>query len=402
MNDTFDEALEGYRTLYRRAWGRRQMSTLLRHGSHWMAPDDHEILRSLSPEMINKGESLGIIYGARRAAYEYQLQLLRDIPPMSEAQKPGCEKFNRAFHFGNTGYLFIDTRLHRSFVNEDESGYPLTGPEQFHEVAAILHDWQEDPLVKNIVGFTSMPIFRPTVYGAVFSNLMEGDKYPLHPDLQQNTFAVLEAFLQAGASKASTIIFSGDLHCFYEAEVCRTTPNKTRNCLNTIISSGITRGSEGLTSYKLCISFMVDFGPLSPQTLKDKKTGNVWTEREYVKAFPLNNYAILETSARGNITWTRTLRVPSPKEDFILLVWFRHGKVAVPITIALLLTLVVATLVGFYKLVKRGVRRLLGRGKITASKEGAEVDGVEGVEKTVSSVPYEEEMDGAGREKKMQ
>jgi hypothetical protein len=172
------------------------------------------------------------------------------------------------------------------------------------------------------------------------------DKYPLHPALRENTMEVVEAFMKAGEKKERTIIFSGDFHSFFESQICRVTRDGKRNCVDSVITSGITRGSEGLTSPHLCLTFMTDFGVLSPQRIVQASTGSVWTEQGYDIAFPLNNYAALETSRNGSVALGRYLRVPSAKEEFLLTLWFRHGSTSVPILLGFIVLLALALIGG--------------------------------------------------------
>ena len=55
------------------------MRELLRHGSHWMLPDDHDVTNALSEDTWM--DDRVFVEAAKRAFYEYQWQLAEDIPP---------------------------------------------------------------------------------------------------------------------------------------------------------------------------------------------------------------------------------------------------------------------------------------------------------------------------------
>lgn len=58
------------------------MRELLRHGSHWMLPDDHDVTNALSEDTWM--EDRVFVEAAKRAFYEYQWQLAEDIPPRDQ------------------------------------------------------------------------------------------------------------------------------------------------------------------------------------------------------------------------------------------------------------------------------------------------------------------------------
>jgi hypothetical protein len=44
--------VERFRDLYRYSWSRDAMKTILRHGAHWMLPDDHDIINNADEHML--------------------------------------------------------------------------------------------------------------------------------------------------------------------------------------------------------------------------------------------------------------------------------------------------------------------------------------------------------------
>lgn len=58
------------------------MRRLLRHGSHLMLPDDHDVTDALSEDTWKAHRVF--VEVAKRMFYEYQYQLIADIPPRDQ------------------------------------------------------------------------------------------------------------------------------------------------------------------------------------------------------------------------------------------------------------------------------------------------------------------------------
>lgn len=147
-------------------WGRK-------FGSHWMTPDDHEIKNALQPSDMT-GDYSEYVLAGRWAAYEYQLQLHRDIGEMEQvARAPSCLPFWSFHAIGKTGYVVLDTRFYRSFTQDTAN--PLTGTPQLLEVLAQLENWTTDTDIRSIVVVSSIPLLFPSTAGAYVADWFEGD-----------------------------------------------------------------------------------------------------------------------------------------------------------------------------------------------------------------------------------
>jgi hypothetical protein len=171
----YTAVLEGFRGVYRTAWGRPAMQRLLRHGAHWMVPDDHDIENALGPlsrpgiDSGMPGHTLGFlssylpkrpslvalpltpafVRAGLRAALEYQLQLRVDIPLSPEEGLVGMQPFYGFHTRGQTAFVLLDLRLARTFSPEHEHAL-LTTP-QWEAVLAQMAAWERDPSIKNMV-----------------------------------------------------------------------------------------------------------------------------------------------------------------------------------------------------------------------------------------------------------
>eukprot|EP00051_Salpingoeca_urceolata_P017531 m.239724 g.239724 ORF g.239724 m.239724 type:complete len:590 (+) comp18981_c2_seq3:1959-3728(+) len=342
-NASFEDSLEAFRDLYRTGWGTAAMSAILRRGSHWMVPDDHDVMNALQPGTVDT--DLGTYTAAGlRAVLEYQIQLNVDIAPLPEQGEavsptaiaesmPPLWRFSRR---GSTALALLDTRFQRSFASDYDA--QLTGSKQLQEFQSTLHMWSQDPTVKAVVVFSSIPLFFPSPTLAVVADVAEGDKYGLHPHNVNNTIALLDATVAVKQAGKHVLLVGGDTHMYSDEEVCLQTESGT-TCLDSVVSSGLTIGSSTLDSVILTLYQSFELHILPPAY---EAAAGLWYVVNRV-LMPVNCFVVVEAGGPdGVLRWTPVLR-DGPEQ--LKRMWlFRCGGHIIVAVLALLAVVVLYVL----------------------------------------------------------
>ena len=241
-----NEMIEAFRDLYREAWHRQAYRPAMRHGSHLMIPDDHELINGVSfgsgATKKNITHHQLFLAAGVRAILEYERQLVSDIVPFDAAfETQSLTPMYFSFEWGRSIFLFLDLRFYQAFYNDDNA--PLTGVAQLKFVKEFLTtQLNRVPPPKSLVVLSSISLLFPNHYLSLLVDAVEGDRYPLHPTKAANTAHLLNLFLQAGRSVRTTLL-SGDLHLFAEEQICKYN-GTSHSCLNHMITSGLTQHSS--------------------------------------------------------------------------------------------------------------------------------------------------------------
>ncbi|KAL0487876.1 2 TM domain-containing transmembrane protein Rft1 [Acrasis kona] len=283
-NITDNETLrEEFRKVYRRTWSHPTIRTILKHGPHWMFPDDHDILNNLDREFIT-GARAHAVKAGREVFLEYQYALHSDF----DGHSVDHIYFNLKIS-PNVVFMFVDTRFERTFnFNEEHS---LLGSSQFTSFQNNIIQFGSDPNIKNIVVFTSVPLgfFSESMSKLVYK--IEQERYPSHPHIINDTLQVLNVMKPY---HDKILVVSGDVHQFVETSIC----DDKGICIEQLISSGITNGSAVIHENKLFLFFTLGRYLTSHILGQENGEDNQWYVT-HKKQHYATNYAVISVGAQG-------------------------------------------------------------------------------------------------------
>ncbi len=270
-----EEMRETFRNVYRKTWSHPSIRSILRHGAHWMFPDDHDILNNLDREYTNSTFSK-IMTAGRQVYFEYQYALHADYDQMAHIY------YWRQVN-DHTVFLYLDTRFERTFSYDSE--HTLVGKTQFESFKQALEHYGQNEKVTNMIVFTSVPLAFYSEQMAKIVYKVEKERYPNHPDLLDDTIRLLE--LMKPYSDKITLL-SGDIHQYVESRICQ-----GEKCIKQYVSSGMTQGSTVIHETKLFLFFTV--GKYFTNHLLGQEYGkeNQWNMIHEKQVYTLN-YAVLE------------------------------------------------------------------------------------------------------------
>jgi phosphodiesterase/alkaline phosphatase D-like protein len=255
----FEELVEKFRQVYRKTWGHPTMQKVLRHGAHWMLPDDHDIINNLDKEMIEKTNPNAVpimIEAGKTAYYEYQYQLYNDLFINGTAQKTSAVEKDQIYFFRNMAnvcWMFLDTRLQRTFQFDSQSQF--IGTNQFLAIREALKTCGEQ--AKTTIAFSSVPLLFVSESFAKLIYSAEKEKYSTHPDLQEDTIKLLNTLgdFKIKNPRKEVKLIAGDLHQFFVSRICNVSAIPV--CIDQLVTSGITKGSRVIDSIKLYIFYII-------------------------------------------------------------------------------------------------------------------------------------------------
>jgi phosphodiesterase/alkaline phosphatase D-like protein len=283
--DTFDQLMDGYRQVYRKTWGYKVAQQLLRHGAHYMIPDDHDIINNLDRRFIvddngNPSALADVMEAGRRVFLEYQYQLRDDLPSSDSYAEV---YFFREFM--NVCWMFLDLRMGRAFRNDTQA--PLFGTYQMQDFQSHIDSCSSNEIVIS----TSIPILFTSTFAAKKIFEIEHDKYCNHPDFLPETTQFLDTLGKVIAEKKKSVtILSGDIHQFNSGKIC----NKD-NCISQIVTSGITKEStviHGGRMTKLFWTLNTHFQIAKAGAWRLIRSRNLWSSN--IGYYFGKNYAVLQ------------------------------------------------------------------------------------------------------------
>lgn len=367
----FQALVDYFRYFYRKTWDHAAMNSTLRLGPNWMIPDDHEIINNANPDYWNgllqppKQPHLTrafIKYFMRagvQSFLEYQHQLMRDVPRLPQEVMSCCLPFDGqevsdsclahfdaydqqlftfvdqpGFRFfteiGRTAILMLDTRYERTLLSHSprEEEHPWLGSTQFEHLVKELSRLEakiED--IDHVLIFTGMPVYFSSRFLARLAYWVEGEKYSTHPDLEEDLGQMMELLFRSPLQD-KFILLSGDLHMYFESEVCDSYSGK---CIPQVITSGMTVGSTALYNMSIFTYYIFAFGLWRPWHF----TRTLLLSIQYSSMFLANNFVLLS--------------LDGPNASFFpywkpLLTWkdrLAHGAFDWNLTIAVMTVLVV-------------------------------------------------------------
>lgn len=312
--------IEEYRRIYRKTWSSNSMKRLLRNGFNWMFPDDHDLISNLDSHHVNpQSKFYLVVLAGRLAFYQYQLQLMHDIPvelggsadmvnlvskghlnsKMDDLDLKIYQFRKLSIGFGRTiGFMMMDFRAQRAFHYDEK--YPLLGRTQTEVFNETLKYWAVDnrnsknnDKVEHILIFMQIPGPVLTTRASQFIYWFEKEKYASHPDLLNSSLSFLDTLLPF--SHKVTLI-GGDSHHYYETSICRKSPfhGDSDICLRQVVSSGLTRKSTVSAEIKLYL-----FGLILRYL--DGNTVGPW-KMYHSKTFLAQNYGIINIHLPSTIS----------------------------------------------------------------------------------------------------
>lgn len=329
---TYENLTNLFRDYYRITWLNPFMNSTLRNAPNWMIPDDHEIFNNANPDFWEeilhppkqKHLSKSLIKFFMRAGLqsfiEYQYQLSNEIPDL-EFTKNCClptslqieesatfnecnqlwskfdiliENFldNQGFDIfkkiGRTEIILLDTRYGRTYGNKSNfQKHPWLGDStfnRFRDHIKNLENSSED--FDHVLIFTGMPVFFASNLMAQLAYNVEGDKYASHPDLESDLKEFMD-ILFTSSIWDKYILLSGDLHMYFESDICDWYSGK---CIPQIITSGVSIGSNAIRHFIIILYYVLTFIIWRPWLF----TEHLFLTVSYSNVFFSNNCLFLE------------------------------------------------------------------------------------------------------------
>jgi phosphodiesterase/alkaline phosphatase D-like protein len=261
VSPPFADLVEKFRQVYRKTWGNPVTQQILRHGAHWMIPDDHDILNNLDKRFIElnaKGENHSdIIYAGREAFYEYQYQLVSDLHMLSNDSQPVITnevKEDKIFFsktFANVCFLFLDFRFQRTFQYDPRA--PFIGTKQFQWLEEELYSCGAQSRLTII--FSSTPVLFLGKFMARLVYFAEKERYSNHPDLLPDTIKLLDMIgeFKMHYPNKDVKLIGGDIHQFFISRICNV--SAVPICIDQMVTSGVTKGSTVIHELKLLVFY---------------------------------------------------------------------------------------------------------------------------------------------------
>lgn len=193
---------------------------------------------NVDADHFRQGRNL-LLRAGRQALLEYQIQLRTDVMDMTSDGflSPLDAHYER--QIGPIGFVFIDTRLHRTFHYEPD--HPFLGERQLRQVSANIERFASDPSVQRVVIVTSVPLmFAPSARLAYLADLVEGDKLASHRLHRRESGALLDL---AGRFSNQTTLLAGDVHMYLKSQICPTGQPQSSSCFEQVVTSGLTVAS---------------------------------------------------------------------------------------------------------------------------------------------------------------
>ena len=116
--------------MYLKTWTTPGMQEILRKGANWMIADDHDFANNANSELLTSPIK-EVLQAGKKVYLEYQYQLFKDLEDGEGQTTEAVEKsITHEFKvIGNTGLIFLDTRVHSTFNFEPE--FPFLGKQQW-------------------------------------------------------------------------------------------------------------------------------------------------------------------------------------------------------------------------------------------------------------------------------
>jgi len=320
-----------FRSFYRRTWAHAAMNSTLRLAPNWMIPDDHEIINNANPDYWNgvfqppkqphltKDFIKYFMRAGLQSFLEYQHQLMRDVPSLPEDLEACCLPFpghegpsdaclasfdvydatlfalvdEPGFRFfteiGRTAIIMLDTRYERTLLSQlpREMKHPWIGATQYTHLEKELArlEAKQDSL-DHVFIFTGMPVYFSSRFLARLAYWAEGEKYSTHPDLEEDLGQLMELLFHSPLQE-KMVLLSGDLHMYFESQVCDSYSGK---CIPQVITSGMSVGSTALYNISIFTYYIFAFGLWRPWHF----TQTLLLSISYTSMFLANNYLVVQ------------------------------------------------------------------------------------------------------------
>eukprot|EP00455_Lapot_gusevi_P031029 TRINITY_DN3349_c0_g1_i10.p1 TRINITY_DN3349_c0_g1~~TRINITY_DN3349_c0_g1_i10.p1 ORF type:complete len:636 (+),score=60.27 TRINITY_DN3349_c0_g1_i10:82-1989(+) len=354
---SFHQLLHEFRQVYRRAWNRPVMRSVLRYGAHLFMLDDHDIINNLDQIMMQDkatrhSVSREFLLAGRQAAMEYQYAPMKDwsvhrdpysaslvatnadtqtpqdlatfqilinrtdspspsqstssqqMVTGSDANAPRASEpcssnpypwyiFKRV---ASTGFVLLDLRFERTF--HPDSSSPLLGSPQFAALSRALDEWNQDESLADIVVFSAVPLTFYAPFSAGVAYQVEKERYPTHSSMVNDTLRLLSMFVRpVSDSKPSKVrlLVHGDSHLFAQQQLCMWQTSGASHCIDVMITSGMTQQSTTAADLKLWLFVFINrYLVALPQRLSDLWSYRMATRNLQVVA----NYGIITIGER--------------------------------------------------------------------------------------------------------
>ena len=347
----YKRLVEWYRKYYRTTWMNPSMRSTLRLGGNWMIPDDHELLNNANPDFWNAKllpkrvtiTSVFLKYLMRaglQAFLEYQFQLHSDLPSDFAFAEDVCIRFNdidtfssednalwqkydeflfsEPFYFfrkiGRNYLLFADTRYQKNF--HFDSNHQWVGKNQFEEIEAFIKSAESEKQLNKLLIFSAIPVFYCSEFASNVAYAVEGEKYSTHPDLQADLTILLSLLFDSAISSSKIVLFSGDLHLYFDSDIC---DYKSGKCIKQLCTSGISASSTALHSIPIYWFYILSIKLETPTFITPEKYYYV----RFNEIFLWNNFISFSTQTESkNFTYSPSFRPLNGFGDFFLMQFF--------------------------------------------------------------------------------
>ncbi|KAF0972418.1 hypothetical protein FDP41_009321 [Naegleria fowleri] len=335
---SFDDLLNAFRYVYRNTWKIHAVQRMLRHGSHLMIPDDHDIINNLDSWMLTKESDEAMkrmVLAGKEAFYEYQYQLLKDV--LIGSKKQELVSNSSVYYFRDLGFAclaLLDLRFERTFNNDPES--PLFGTKQLNDLKQFLsrcmNNENRSIKIKRALIFTSIPLL---FFGEGFSKVIytaERERYSTHQDFKQDVTKFLD-YLDNTYGTYRIVFVAGDIHQFLMTRICKS----QEHCFEQMITSGMTIQSTVGAELKIIFANLIDRFFFSAPSLGDwqllRKTNleDISTLQHSIR----RNYGIIEMKPDGNVAFMRGVqsKYASRREIYVQDYMFDRGSIYLILTL---------------------------------------------------------------------
>jgi len=227
--DDLEYMLEEYRKMYRSVWSMEHQKRAMANASNIMICDDHDYFDdagSLEPHWNPHSKEHLIARIARQVYWEYQRQLLEDIPfddstRMQEHFWKRSEGYSQNIH-PRIGLLMLDLRAGRMFDRSTEE--PFLGKSQWQDIENEFKNefWRKDVLL--VVTPVPFVFLGPNTcdfwvrVSDYLNDLMDQWAYREHREEQRRFLNLLKQWKEQKKGR-EVLIVAGDAHFGFESKV---------------------------------------------------------------------------------------------------------------------------------------------------------------------------------------
>jgi len=346
-----------------------------------MLPDDHDIMNNLNDNAWNlkkiKHPNSKLIFktlmrAGAHAYLEHQYQLFKDMPITFRNLTEGktnyscCITFDdaldnqnrcsldwqefdeaitgdqkpilfRSFAIGNTGFIQLDTRFEATFTSNEPSSPKFIGQKQVQLLKECLSNWENSNDIDHIILITSVPLLFQSPAMSILAEFVENEKYSTYPSNIRETTIVLDTLFEGNVYK-KLVLISGDLHMYYDSNIC----SGSGKCVKQIISSGMSTKSTAVDSFHLLMYFFAST-KLSIAKISSEITNNLYTI-DFGTVFLSSNYLLMIIEGK-KLHWDPYLRPIEGFRDSVRVFLFDYFEILFVFTLLFLTIIFIAKFV---------------------------------------------------------